>query len=377
MVEKLLFRAASFSKERPLSSHLSRLILTISFTLLAQGLPLSGHAQALSGAGSSAAVPVYRAWATAYGRTQAFFQLNYDPVGSTAGLKKIRAKEVGFGASDVAPPEQELIQDGLVLVPTFVSGAVPIVNLPKIGHGKLRLSGEVLASIFLGHITRWNAPEIQSLNSGLNLPDLPIKPVVRSDGSGTTYYFSDYLSKVSPAWKERMGVKTTMAWPTGFTGAKGSEGQAKAVKETTGAIGYIDFNYISSQGLNPVQLRNAGGEFVAPGVDSFRAALRASAWFSEGDFHASLANLPGKDSWPITMGSFILVPQVSDKSAETIQALRFFVWALLKGDQVVEGMSFVRLPSKIQALAFKALSSVTDRQGKTIGMEAWKAISTQ
>lgn len=376
MVEKLLSRAPSLFKELLLSSHLSRLILTFSFALLVQGLPLSGGAQTLSGAGSSAAAPVYQAWAKVYGRTQAF-QLNYDPVGSTSGLKKIRAREVGFGASDVAPSEQELIQDGLVLVPTFVTGAVPVVNLPKMGHGKLRLSGEVLASIFLGHITRWNAPEIQNLNSGLNLPDLPIKPVVRSDGSGTNYYFTDYLSKISPAWKERMGVKTTMAWPTAFMGAKGSDGEAKAVKETVGAIGYIDFNYTTSYGLNPVQLRNAAGEFIAPGPDGFRAALRASAWFSDGDFHASLANLPGKDSWPITMGSFILVPQVSDKSAETTQALRFFVWALLKGDQVVEGMSFVRLPVKIQSLAFKALSSVTDRQGKTIGMEAWRAISMQ
>jgi len=316
VVEKLLSRVSPLFKEPPLSSHLSRLILTFSFALLVQGLPLSGGAQTLSGAGSSAAVPVYQAWAKVYGRTQAF-QLNYDPVGSTSGLKKIRAREVGFGASDVAPPEQELIQDGLVLVPTFVTGAVPVVNLPKMGHGKLHLSGEVLAAIFLGQITRWNAPEIQSLNSGLNLPDLLIKPVVRSDGSGTNHYFSDYLSKISPAWKERMGVKTTIAWPTAFIGVKGSDGEAKAVKETAGAIGYIDFNYITSHGLNPVQLRNAGGEFVAPGVDGFRAALRASAWFSDGDFHASLANLPGKESWPITMGSFILVPQVSDKSAET------------------------------------------------------------
>lgn len=355
-------------------SHLRRLILTISFALLAQGLPLSGGAQTLSGAGSSAAAPVYRAWATAYGRTQAF-QLNYDSVGSTRGLKKIHAREVSFGASDVAPPEQELVQDGLVLVPTFVSGVVPVVNLPKIGNGKLHLSGEVLAAIFLGQITRWNAPEIQSLNSALSLPDLPIKPVVRSDGSGTNHYFTDYLSKISPAWKERIGVKSTIAWPAAFMGAKGSESQAKTVKETVGAIGYIDFNYVSGYGLNPVQLRNAAGEFVAPGVDSFRAALRASAWYDEGNFHASLANLPGKASWPITMGSFVLLPKAGENSANSSQALRFFIWALLKGDQVVEGMSFVRLPDKIQALAFKNLSSVTDQQGRALGMEAWSAVS--
>lgn len=355
---------------------LPHLVSTAVFALLAQGLPLLSGAQTLSGAGSSAAAPVYRAWATAYGRTQDF-QLGYDPAGSTAGLRKIRAKEVGFGASDVAPSEQELTKDGLVLIPTFVTGAVPVVNLPRIGSGKLRLSGEVLAGIFLGEITRWNAPEIQRLNSGLTLPDLPIKPVVRSDGSGTTYYFTDYLSQISSAWKERIGAKPMVAWPASFIGAKGSDGIAKTVRDSVGAIGYIDFNYLAGYGLNPVQLRNAAGEFVAPGVESFRSALRASAWFERGDFHASLTNVQGEDSWPITMGSFVLVPKLSDKSVETAQALRFFVWALFKGDQVVEGMSFVRLPDKIQSLAFKALSSVTDRQGKPLGLDAWNSVSKQ
>ena len=359
-----------------MTSRFSRLVWTAAFALLAQGWSVSSGAQTLSGAGSSAALPVYRAWAAAYAKTQNF-QLNYDPVGSTAGLKKIRAKEVGFGASDVAPPEQELLREGLVLVPTFVTGVVPVVNLPRLGSGKLRLSGEVLAGIFLGDITRWNAPEIQHLNSGLTLPDLPIKPVVRSDGSGTNYYVSDYLSKISPAWKERIGTKTTIVWPTSFMGAKGSAGEARAVKETVGAIGYIDFNDMTSDGLNPVQLRNAAGEFVAPGVDSLRSALRASAWFVSGDFHASLANLPGKESWPITMGSFILIPKASENSAETSQALRFFIWALLKGDQVMEGMSFVRLSDKIQSLAFKAMTGVTDQRGRALGLEAWNAVSLQ
>lgn len=357
-----------------MTSRFFSLIFTTSFALLAQGLPLLCDAETLSGAGSSAAAPVYREWAKAYGRTQNF-QLAYDPVGSTAGLKKIRDKEVGFGASDVAPPEHELIKDGLVLVPTFVTGAVPVVNLPKIGSSKLRLSGEVLAGIFLGEITRWSAPEIQRLNSGLTLPDLPIKPVVRSDGSGTTYYFTDYLSKISPLWKAKIGAKATVTWPTPFMGAKGSDGVAKAVKETAGAIGYIDFNYVAHYGLTSVQLRNATGEFVAPDVDGFRSALLESDWFGRGDFHASLANLQGKNSWPITMGSFVLVPKLSDRSEETAKALRFFLWALLKGDQVVEDMNFVRLPDKIQALAFKALSSVKDRQGKSLGLDTWNSIS--
>ena len=344
-----------------------RLALGIGLLMLAWAMPAG--AEALSGAGSSAAAPVYKAWAKAYGRNQNF-QLVYDPAGSSAGVKKIKANEVAFGASDVPPSEAELVADKLVLVPTFVTGAVPIVNLPKIGAGKLRLSGDTLVAIYSGKITRWNAAEIQSLNAGLALPDLEIKPVVRSDGSGTTYYFSDYLSKISPAFKDAFGVKTSIAWPGNFIGAKGGDGVAKIVKETIGAIGYIDFDYVGGFGLNPVQLRNGAGEFVAPGAASFRAALRASEWTGKGNFQATLTNMQANGAWPITMGTFVLLPKVSPKSDETALALRFFVWALLKGDQVTEGMSFVRLPDKMQGLAFKALSSVTDQKGRAIGLEA-------
>jgi phosphate transport system substrate-binding protein len=339
--------------------------------------PLAASAgETLVGAGSSAAAPMYRAWATAYGRKQDF-QLAYDPAGSSAGLKKIKANEVGFGASDVAPSEQDLAKDQLVLVPTFITGAVPVVNLPKVSNGRLRLSGDVLVGIFSGRITRWNAPEIRSLNSGLTLPDLGIKPVVRSDGSGTTYYFTDYLSHVSAEWKGKFGAKTSIAWPANFVGAKGSDNVAKTVNETVGAIGYIDFNYIDEYGLNPVQLRNAAGEFVSPTVGGLRAALRASDWYSTGDFHASLANLPGTQVWPITMGTFVLLPRVSNKPEETARALRFFVWVLLKGDQVAEDMSFVRLPNKMQALAYKALVSVTDQQGSPLGLMAMEKLSKE
>jgi phosphate transport system substrate-binding protein len=319
---------------------------------------------------------MYRAWATAFGHKQDF-QLAYDPAGSSAGLKKIKANEVGFGASDVAPSEQDLIKDQLVLVPTFITGAVPVVNLPKIGSGKLRLSGELLVDIFSGKITRWNAPEIQRLNPGLTLPNIEIQPVVRSDGSGTTYYFTDYLSHVSAEWKAKFGAKTSIAWPANFLGAKGSDNVAKTVRDKTGAIGYIDFNYIDEYDLNPVQLRNASGEFVSATVGGLRAALRASDWSSKGDFHAPLADLPGKAVWPIPMGTFVLLPKVTSTPEETARALRFFVWILIKGDQVVEDMSFVRLPDKLQALAYKALTSVTDRDGNALGHQAMEKISRE
>jgi phosphate transport system substrate-binding protein len=343
---------------------------------LSLGLGAPGaSAEPVSGAGSSAAAPVYRAWASAYGQAQPGFQLAYQSVGSSAGLKAARARSVGFGASDVAPPEKDLANDALVLVPTFVTGAVPVINLPRVGNGKLRLSGDVLAAIFRGEITRWNAPEIQSLNPGLALPDLPVRPVVRSDGSGTTYYFTDYLSKISPAWKEKSGAKTAIDWPASFMAAKGSDGVSRAVRDTAGAIGYIDFDYVTQDGLNPVQLRNAAGEFVTPGVDTFRAALRGSEWYTSGNFHGSLANMPGFNAWPITMGTFILLPKVSDKPEEAARAIRFFVWALLKGDPVVEHMGFVRLPDKMQALAFKALTSVTNQSGQAIALEAMSEFS--
>lgn len=331
-------------------------------------------AETLTGAGSSAAAPLYRAWAIAYGKTQDV-QLQYEASGSSAGLKKIRAQEVAFGASDVAPPEAELNRDQLVLVPTFVTGAVPVVNLPRIARGRLRLTGEVLAQIYLGSITRWSAPEIAALNPDLSLPDLAIRPVGRSDGSGTTWYVADYLSRVSPTWKERLGAKTSLAWGEHVLGAKGSDGVVRAVQETAGAIGYVDFNYVGANSLNPVLLRNAAGEFANAGVPGFKAALRASDWAQKGNFHASLANLPGPGVWPITMGTFVLMPRVSDKPAETARALRFLMWALLKGDSVVEGLSFVRLPDALQASAFKALSSVVDRQGRKLGAEAFSAIA--
>ena len=342
--------------------------------LLAAPWGLARAGETLTGAGSSAAAPLYRAWAAAYGKTQDV-QLQYEASGSSAGLKKIRAQEVAFGASDVAPTEAELSRDQLLLVPTFVTGAVPVVNLPRVPRGRLRLTGEVLAQIYLGSITRWSAPEIAALNPDLSLPDLSIRPVGRSDGSGTTWYVADYLARLSPTWKERLGAKTSLAWGEHVTGAKGSDGVVRAVQDTAGAIGYVDFNYVGANGLSPVQLRNAAGEFAVAGVAGFKAALRASDWAAKGNFHASLANLSGPGVWPITMGTFVLLPRVSSQPAETARALRFLMWALLKGDSVVEGLSFVRLPDALQASAFKALSSVVDKQGRKLGTEAFSAIA--
>jgi len=325
-------------------------------------------AEVVTGAGSSAAAPIYRSWGRAYEKATGN-TLAYESVGSSAGIRKIRAHEVGYGASDVAPSAAELTKDGLAVFPIAITGIAPVVNLPKLGEGQLRLSGEVLARIFMGEIAHWNAPEIAQLNSGLALPSLPIKVIVRSDGSGTTYNFTDYLAKVHPDWRGRFGVSTSIAWPQNFLPAKGSEGVSKLVRETVGGISYVDFAYVAEYRLNPAQMSNLAGEFLSASNDGFRAALAASAWVSSGNFTTTLTNKPGRGVWPITMGTFALVPLVTDKPQETLPALKFFAWSFLHGDTLVQENNFVRLPNRVQAAAFKIISSVKDRAGNQIGMQ--------
>jgi phosphate transport system substrate-binding protein len=324
--------------------------------------------QQFSGAGSSAAAPIYQTWAAEY-QKKTGISLTYESIGSSAGLKKIREGKTGFGASDVAPGEIDLKKDGLVLFPVAITGIAPVVNLPKLDDGKLRLTGPVLAQIYLGEITQWNAPAISQLNTDMVLPDLPINVVVRSDGSGTTYNFADYLAKVSPGWKQKNGVKSSYTWPANFLSVKGSDGVVSAVKTTPGAIGYVDFGYVAAHRLNPVQMKNADGEFLLPTIAAFKEALFNSEWGSKGRFTQPLTNNPGKGSWPITMGTYVLLPQLADKPQETQLALQFFLWAFINGDSLVSKSQFVRLPDRVQSLAFKAISSVTDRSGKPIRLD--------
>lgn len=325
-------------------------------------------ADSVTGAGSSAAAPIYRSWGRAYEKATGT-SLAYESVGSSAGIRKIRAHEVGYGASDVAPPAAELKKDGLAVFPIAITGIAPVINLPKIADGQLRLNGAVLARIFMGQITQWNAAEIAQLNPGLALPNLPLKVIVRSDGSGTTYNYTDYLAKVHPDWQGRFGVSTSIAWPGNFLPAKGSEGVAKLLRETVGGISYIDFAYVGEYRLNPVQLNNQAGDYVSASNDGFRAALANSDWVSSGNFTTTLTNKPGRGVWPITMGTFALVPLVTDKPQETLPALKFFAWSFLHGDLLVQENNFVRLPTRVQAAAFRIISSVTDRAGNQIGMQ--------
>jgi phosphate transport system substrate-binding protein len=322
-------------------------------------------AQTLSGAGSSAAAPIYRSWGEKY-QQQGGPSLNYESIGSSAGVKKIKANETGFGASDVAPSGAELAKAGLVLFPIAITGISPVVNLPKINSGQIRLSGAVLAKIFLGEISTWSDPALAELNPKLALPNLPIKVVVRSDGSGTTYNFADYLAKVSATWKTKYGVKSSFQWPANFLASKGSDGVVSSVKQNLGAIGYVDYGYVKANQLASVDMSGADGDLVRPSVASFRTAMLHSDWSSGGSFSSTLTNIPAKGAWPITMGTFALVPKISQDPQRTRLALQFFVWAFLNGDALVQDNNFVRLPDRVQALAFKVIASVKDSSGKTL-----------
>ena len=336
--------------------------------LVALGLGVAVWGQTVTGAGSSAAAPIYRSWGAAY--QQATGQaLAYESVGSSAGLKKIKAREVGYGASDVAPSAQDAERDGLVVVPIAITGIAPVVNLPRLESGALRLGGKVLVQIFGGSITRWNDPRIAELNPGLALPALPIHVIVRADGSGTTYNFSHYLAGQDPEWRATRGVGTTITWPQDVLSAKGSEGVAHRVAETTGGISYIDFAYVHEFHLNPVQVDNREGEWLLPSNDGFRTAMNHSDWVARGDFTAMLTNQPGRGAWPITMGTFALLPRVTNTPESTSAALRFLIWSFMRGDQLVQQNSFVRLPSRVQAAAYKAMASVHDSEGRQIGLQ--------
>ena len=329
-------------------------------------------ADMLKGAGSSAAAPVYRIWAQEY-RKSGGELIEYDPVGSGAGMTSIRKEQVDFGASDVIAKASDLTRDGLVMFPTVISGVVPVVNLPRT-RVPLRLDGEVLARIFLGEISHWNAPEIAALNPGESLPNTPIRVVCRSDSSGTTYHFSDYLNKLSAPWKARFGVANKHEWPSSFIAVKGSGEVSKAVRNTPGAIGYIDYNYVLDDALVGVQMRNAEGRFVEASAESFSQAVVKSHWFSSGDFSGTLTNMPGEGSWPIAMGTYVAMQKVAGDPARAAQVLRFFTWAYANGNALARQAKFVPLPEKVQAKAFREIASIKGKQGELIGFDSLRVL---
>jgi phosphate transport system substrate-binding protein len=345
---------------------------TPSFLLLALAAaalllaPTVRAAETIVGAGSSAAAPVYKAWANEYARSEGA-RLQYDAVGSGAGMTRIGNHEVDFGASDVIASVADLKKNDLVMFPTVITGIVPVVNVAHLAPNSLRLTGEVLARIYLGQVTQWDAPEIAALNPGLKLPAHPIRLVARSDASGTTFHFSDYLSRVSPAWKDRFGIASHFDWMAGTLAVKGSAEVAKTVKATADSIGYIDYNYAVDEGLAPVSMKNTAGQFVTAGVEGFREATMHSPWYAAGDFSAELNALPGAKTWPITMGTYVAVPRVALQADRTERALRFLTWSYLHGDALAREARFVPLPAKVQASAYREIAKVTSSSGELLG----------
>ncbi len=336
-------------------------------------LAAAAHAIEIKGAGSSAAQPLYDSLAATYAKTKKV-SLAYQPSGSTDGFKQISAKTVDFGATDIALTADQRSKAKMVCFPTAISGVVPVVNLPGVRKSQLQLTGEVLAEIFSRKIVKWNDPRLRALNPTLPLPDLAITVITRSDGSGTTFNFTDYLSKSSPAWLNAYGRKASIAWAPGTVPAKGSGGVVAALKQTAGAIAYVDYQYAVKGNLTSAMLKNRDGKFVAAGPVGFSASLANSAWLSRGTYEEMLTDRPGTASWPITAGTFILLPQASSNPATTIAAIKFFTWGFVHGDAVVGKAEFVRLPDIVQGRIFGELTAITDTAGVPLKWSLLEAI---
>ena len=307
----------------------------------------AARAESITGAGSTFAQPIYQAWADASKATTGV-SLNYQGVGSGAGQKLVTQRTVDFGASDAPMAADKLASAKLIQFPT-VMGAVDIaVNLPGVGSDSLRLTGPVLAAIYLGTITNWNDPAIAKLNPGLTLPSLAIAPVYRADGSGTTYVFTSYLSKVSADFKGKVGADKAVSWPAG-TGAKGTAGVAGAVRNTTGSLGYVESAYATLNHLTTTQLQTHDGQFVKPALASFAAAAAGADWTGAHNFAVDLNDQPGAASWPIVSATFVLLPTNPADAARSAAVVKFFEWGLANGDAAAKQLQYVALPQAVKA----------------------------
>lgn len=306
---------------------------------------LAAHAVDLTGAGASFPYPLYAKWAAAYHK-QTGERINYQSMGSGGGQQQIIAGTVDFGASDDPMSGAQLARHGLLQFPSVVGGTVPVVHIEGVGPNELRLTGPLLADIYLGKVSRWDDPAIVALNPELELPPSPIVVVHRADGSGTTYTWTDYLSKVSPQWKEQVGTGKAVRWPIG-QGGKGNEGVAAYVRQLKNSIGYVEYAYAGQGGLAPVLLRNRDGGFTAPGQEAFAAAAAHADWGSAPGMGVSLTDMPGADSWPITTASFILVPRQMPDLERGRSVLAFFDWAYGQGDALARELHYVPLPDAV------------------------------
>ncbi len=330
-------------------------------------IPLSALADDVTGAGASFPAPVYAKWADAYNKASGH-RINYQSVGSGAGIKQIKAKTVDFGASDAPLKDDELAKDGMVQFPTVIGGVVPVVNIAGIQPGQLKLTGQVLGDIYLGKLTKWNDAAIAGLNPGVSLPDAAISVVRRADGSGTSFIFTNYLSKVNAEWKAKVGEGTAVNWPTG-AGGKGNEGVSAFVQRLPNSIGYVEYAYAKQNKMAHVLMKNQAGAFVPPDDLNFKAAAAGADWSKS--FYQVLTDQPGKDSWPLTGATFILMHKVQDKPAQAAATLKFFEWAYANGDKTAAELEYVPLPDSVKGLVHKLWASeIKDTAGKAIAVSA-------
>jgi phosphate transport system substrate-binding protein len=319
----------------------------------------------MTGAGATFPAPIYAKWAESY-KAATGNDLNYQPIGSGGGIKQIKAKTVDFGASDMPLKAEELEAEGLVQFPTVMGGVVPVFNLEGISAGQLKLTGEVIASIYLGKITKWNAPELAALNPGVKLSSDDITVVHRADGSGTSFLFTDYLSKSSPAFKTEVGSGTAVKWPVGV-GGKGNEGVAANVARIKGSIGYVEYAYAKKNKMEYAQLKNHDGQFVEPTEASFKSAAAGADWAKTPGFGVVLTDQPGKASWPITGATFILMHKVEANPVNAREVLQFFDWSYKNGNGMALDLDYVPMPDAVTKLVRDAWKTqIKDGAGKGV-----------
>ncbi len=319
-------------------------------------------AQEVTGAGASFPAPLYSKWASDYNKATGV-KINYQSVGSGAGIRQIDAKTVDFGASDMPLKDEELAKKGQLQFPTVIGGVVPVVNIQGIAAGQLKLNGQMLGDIYLGKIVKWNDPAIKALNPSLALPDAAISPVRRADGSGTTFIFTNYLSKVNAEWKSKVGEGTAVNWPVG-AGGKGNEGVAAFVGRLPNSIGYVEYAYVKQNKMVYAQMQNHAGNFVSPDDTAFKAAAAGADWAKS--FYQILTEQPGKDSWPMTGATFILMHKSQDKPAQAAASLKFFEWAYKNGDKTADDLDYVPMPVSVKAAIEKSWAEIKDASGKVI-----------
>ncbi|MCA0404586.1 MAG: phosphate ABC transporter substrate-binding protein PstS [Proteobacteria bacterium] len=319
------------------------------FMIVAAALGFSGVAQAadITGAGATFPFPIYAKWAEAY-KASSGNGLNYQSIGSGGGIRQIKAKTVDFGASDMPLKGEDLAKDNLAQFPTVMGAVVPVVNIEGIKPGGLKLTGQLVAEIYGGTVTKWTDAKIAALNPGVKLPDSNITVVYRSDGSGTTFVFTEYLSRVSADWKAKIGANTSVQFPVGV-GGKGNEGVSASVKQIANSIGYVEFAYAKQNALSHALVQNADGQFPEPGMKSIQAAAANADWDSAPGFGILLNNQKGADAWPITSATFILMHKNAEKPEQAKEALKFFAWAYKDGDKLAADLEYVPLPANVKA----------------------------